>query len=215
MMSMTEGKLSNLSEKIDFMLKLNTDFEKYARTSFEGVARELDAFLPRTDSERNISDCVENIKVIFEEKMLEIESELQDVIDTLNHHRELLVSVASVPEGAKKDELVLLLLEEAGAEEELDVFKQRVLTEELERRKSFKSFIDEIQETIQDGDVIELEAFLEHELLKQSAAKFDADEDSSSEEGFDENEIANFLKQLKEPISLQQTEADPQDPADS
>lgn len=214
-MSASESKLSNLSEKIAFMLKLNADFEKYARTSFEGVARELDAFLPRTDSERNISDCVENIKVIFEEKMLEIESELQDVVDALNHHRELLISVASIPAGTKKDELVLLLLEEAGVEEELDVFKKRVLTEELERRKSFKSFIDEILETIQDGDVIELEAFLEHELLKESAAKFDEDEDSLPEESFDENEIANFLKQLKEPISLQQKEEGPQDPAES
>lgn len=200
-MNLASEKLQNLSLKIDFMFKLNTDFENFAEKSFQDLFLGLEKFLARTDSEVSVDHCIENIKMILQQRLEGIVDEHKDLIDSLLHYRELIESVAKIPTGERKEELATMLLDEAGAEEELETFKKRVMQDEIARRKEFKEFVDEIQETIQEGDIIELEAFLEHELLKKSAEKFAEDEEEFGEENFSEEEVAKFLNQLKDPIS--------------
>jgi hypothetical protein len=213
-MNQSEKLLSEMSLKIDFILKLHSDFENFAQSQMKSLAKLLEKHSSRKDSEINVADCVENIQQLLNQNLEDIQSNLREGVQALTHHRSMAESIQKIGQGPRKEELTQLFLAEAGAVEELEVFKTRVLKEELERRKAFKAFVDEIEETIQEGGIIELEAFLEHELIKQSAEKF-ADEEDETEPDLEQHEIAKFLKQLTEPYTITHPNPTAEEEADS
>ena len=210
-------KLNSLSTQIDFILKLNADFEEFAIKQIEALHTQLDKQLSRNASNENLQQSIENIKQLLNGHLEEVKQDANDIADSVTQQREMISNARLLPDGAKKDELVKLVIEQADLPGGLEwqQFQQKVLELELERRKGFKDYVDDISQAIKEGDVIELEAFLEEQALEDAQARGcnegDCQDDdclNCENQDFDEEEVAALFKQLQKPYGEQPDKTD-------
>ncbi len=202
MEKISNSELLELSKKLDFLLKLNVDFINYSQEEIARLSTLLDKAALKPDSEGNIAEAVARIKVMLEHNISEIEQESHDSIESLERNKKIVSVLDALDSGQKKNELIELFAQEIGEVEPFESFKIRVLKEELARRKSFKSFIQDIEQTIEDGGSLELEAFLDEQLLNQAHQSLSQDEDSiDCQEDLSEEELKKFFEKFKDPYS--------------
>lgn len=194
--------LLELSKKLDFLLKLNTDFISYSHDEIVRLSKKLDKAASQPDSDGNVAEAVARIKVMLEHNVNEIEQESHDSIESLERNQKIISALDGLDSGNRKSELITLFVQESGESENFEAFKVRVLKEELERRKSFKTFIQDIEQTVEEGGSLELEAFLEEQLLNQAHKHLSQEEDlSDHEDELNDEELKNFFEKFKDPYS--------------
>lgn len=198
MAKLVNPELSQLSEKIDLLLKLNEDFAQFGNSEIARVCGTLEKVNVQTDSEANIGEAVERIRMMLDYNAKEIQKDAKATVESLERNRQIIEALDELEEGERKEKLVELFVEDAGQSEDIDTFKKRIASEEIDRRKDFKQFVQEVEESIQDGDIIELEAFLEEQLVEQAEQKFA--EDEREDESITDEDVAGFLNSLKEPF---------------
>ncbi len=206
------SELEAVTSKINLLLKLNTDFEHYAHTQIKDLIEFLEKHEAKYSTDDTAKLALEHIKQILQQHLNEIIQETQDSLKSLENYRSMAASLVKLSEDPRKKELIELFLQEAGKKESLESFQKRTLKQEIDRRKTFKNFIDEIRDTISEGGIIELEAFLEDQLLKESQKQFgfpnsenhensykEKNEENNESNEYDSENIKNFFEKMKNP----------------
>lgn len=202
MEKLANSELLELSKKLDFLLKLNADFISYSHDEIARLSKKLDKAVCQPDSDGNVAEAVARIKVMLEHNISEIEQESHDSIESLERNKKIITALDGLDSGNKKSELITLFVQESGDTENFDSFKVRVLKEELERRKSFKTFIQDIEQTVEEGGSLELEAFLEEQLLNQAHKHLSKEDDLiDKDDELSDEELKIFFEKFKDPYS--------------
>lgn len=124
MTKLANPELAQLSSKIDLLLKLNADFAKFGQTEIDRVCQVLEKTTIKTDSEANIGEAIERIKLMLEYNAKEIHKEAQSTVESLERNRQIIEALDQIEEGERKTKLVELFVEDAGKSEDIETFKK-------------------------------------------------------------------------------------------
>jgi len=229
-----ENKLLQLAEQIEFLIKLEQDsldecFQEYGSLMLmleNAIAAEED--LETNANLRAIRDALgENQKKLFEE--------YQEELKALDLQKKIVAQALTIKDAQKFEAIQELILEEVGALEDMDKFKKRVQTANMELRSDFLQTVNELKEIITEGMIDELADLLDasneddqadecdegeqdHKTSARSNScctsshdeEADQEEDDEGVTSFnlaENEEILAFLKQHAEPYFVEKDEA--------
>jgi hypothetical protein len=186
-------QLQALSQKILFISQLSADFESHVQDEITKLHILLDKVATTSASEQNLQASIEHIKDLLAVHYEQAKNENNDLSEQLEEHKKVIKQLQAKADGPQKDELINLFFSdlELPQDESFEQYKIRLLKLELERRKAFKEYLDDIASAIQEGDYLELEAFLEEQTMEEAAERLCDDGHCQDEECFNCNDQAH------------------------
>lgn len=172
----TLQKLEATKQKLDLLLKLSADFTDYCSSELQKLME-----LVEVEAAKNggVSEHQGKMIAIKEQLEKQIESVLngyKEEKESIALQLEALKSVNTVDQMDKMGEITSILLSEVDDKESLSVFKTRVLGQELEERRAFKDQVEDMKAVLNEGGILELEAFFEEWLMDNAEDNYYASE---------------------------------------
>jgi hypothetical protein len=158
-----QKRLETLIEQTSFLLEKQQELHENSQEAFDSILQMISEKLSelQTQNDKSKLDDLRAIQNILEAQRQKSDNEFNQDIDFLQEQLEAIKQIVKVPDEAKAQELLGMIIDPEDELLETEEFKRQIAAEMMTSKNELALMLDDIKNSLQEGDLRELKLMLE------------------------------------------------------